>query len=243
MIKENIKVLVVDDEFSIRQAVRTALNARSGEDAIETIATFLPNVVLLDYNLGGINGSDVCRQVRLHFPAVGIIMLTVRDSQRDKIEALDAGADDYVVKPFTVGEVAARIRAVYRRYPKEPSDQASPIVIGDVEVDSARRSVRKAGAHIHLTPKEFEVLHYLIQRPGVPVPYTQLLKAVWGPQHVNQVEYVRTFMNQLRKKIELDPSHPVYLITQPYVGYPENPGTRRSITGKIRHFNSSHSKL
>ena len=227
MTRHAIKVLIVDDELTIRQAVRTSLGAlgfdtgaaRSAEEALDAVQEQVPNVVLTDMNMPGMGGLAACREMRRLFPTIGIIMLTVRDSQRDKIEALDAGADDYVVKPFTVGELAARLRALARR--GNGAAQAPPPVlkVGEIELDLARRSVRKGPRTLHLTPTEFELLHLLMRRAGTPVTHADLLRAVWGVHFSSHVEYLRTFMNQLRKKVEDDPGNPVYLLTQPFVGY------------------------
>lgn len=220
-------VLIVDDEPTIRRALRTTLGAlgfemdeaRNGEEAVRRAQDYPPDVVLLDMNMPGMGGLATCKEIRRLSPQVGIIMLTVREAQEDKIEALDAGADDYVVKPFTVGELAARLRSAVRRGRNAPPANSGVIAIGDLALDVPKRTIHKAGQHIRLTPKEFDVLHFLMTRPGMPVRHTRLLQALWGPEYGQEVEYIRTFVSQLRKKIEDDPAHPSYLLTDPYVGY------------------------
>jgi two-component system KDP operon response regulator KdpE len=157
--------------------------------------------------------------MRKHSAHLGILMLTVRDSEDDKVKALDAGADDYVAKPFHVRELAARIRAAVRRSRSSQANPAAPIRVGEIEVDPARRAVRKAGETIHLTPKEFDLLHHLISHAGMPITHARLLQAVWGPEYGGELEYLRTFMRQLRKKIEDNAAEPVYLLTDSHFGY------------------------
>src|SRR5262249_47137940 len=146
-------------------------------------------------------------------------MLTVRDKETDMIEALDAGADDYITKPFSIPELAARLRSAVRRSTTNGPGAEAPIAIGEIELDPARRIVRKAGALLRLTPKEFELLHYLMARPGLPLAHAKLLRAVWGPEYGGELEYLRTFVHQLRKKLEGDPSAPEYLLTELHFGY------------------------
>jgi two-component system KDP operon response regulator KdpE len=227
MNSETIRVLIVDDDFRARQALRTALGAlgfeveeaMDGEEAIEAVKRRCPELILLDVNMPGISGVETCMAIRRLSATVGIIMLTVRDSQKDKIDALDSGADDYVGKPFSVGELGARMRAFLRRSRITPPSGPSTITAGAIEMDVAERTVKKAGQNIHLTPKEFDLLHLLVSRAGKPVPHAELLKTVWGFRYGSEVEYLRTFVNQLRKKIEDDPSQPKYLLTHPFVGY------------------------
>ena len=181
--------------------------------------------MLLDVNMPGMGGIETCRRMRKKAPLLPILMLTVRDGERDKIEAFDAGADDYITKPFSVPELAARLRSAVRRSNTEADEAVdlrhtgAPIVIGDIELDPTRRTVRKAGALLRLTPKEFELLHYLMRHPGRPVAHTALLQAVWGDDCALQTEYLRTFVSQLRKKLEDDPSDPQYLLTELSFGY------------------------
>jgi two-component system KDP operon response regulator KdpE len=221
------KVLIVDDESSLRRAVRGTLqgmgfqvdDAASGEAALRLLAESPFDVVLLDINMPGIGGIRACREMRRSLPRLGILMLTVRDSEEDKVAALDAGADDYITKPFHIRELAARIRSAVRRSSASQVDPEAVIRIGSVELDPPRRLVHKDGAPIHLTPKEFDLLHYLMAHAGLPITHARLLQAVWGPEYGGELEYLRTFIRQLRKKIEDDPGEPAYLLTDSHVGY------------------------
>jgi two-component system KDP operon response regulator KdpE len=167
----------------------------------------------------GIGGIAACREIRRRAPRLQILMLTVRDQEMDKVEALDAGADDYITKPFSIPELAARLRSAVRRSTTTELGAGGPITIGDIEVDPDRRIVRKAGAVLRLTPKEFDLLHYLMSRPGIPIAHVRLLRAVWGEEYGQELEYLRTFVHQLRKKMEDDPSSPEYLLTELHFGY------------------------
>jgi len=220
------RILVVDDEPQIRRVMRTTFTAqgyivseaRSGEEALEKLRSERPDLLLLDMNMPGIGGLEACREIRATSD-VAIIMLTIRDSEQDKVEALDAGADDYIVKPFHARELLARVRAALRRLPVSPEGGTSVITLEGVEINLSTRRVTVNGKTVRLTPKEFDLLHYLVENPNVPVPHGKLLQAVWGPDYGNQVEYLRVFVNQLRKKIEPNPSKPKYLLTEPWVGY------------------------
>jgi two-component system, OmpR family, KDP operon response regulator KdpE len=220
-------VLVVDDESSIRRALRATLSslgfvmveAGRGEEAMLLVRSTQFHAVLLDINMPGLGGIETCRGMRRAFPRLPILMLTVRDSEDDKVEALDAGADDYITKPFQLRELTARLRAAIRRTQALESDKEAPICVGDIELDPVRHSVQKHGREIHLTPKEFEMLHYLMAHAGQPIPHARLLNSVWGPEYGNELEYLRTFIRQLRKKLEDDPAHPRYLLTDSHVGY------------------------
>lgn len=222
----NGRILVVDDEPQIRRVLRTTLSAqgyevfdtRTGEDALLAIREQRFDVVLLDMNMPGMGGLATCREIRAGSD-VAIIMLTVRNSEQDKVTALDAGADDYITKPFGVPELSARIRAALRRLPVVQGSESEVIQLEGISVDLRTRRVHRAGKEARLTPKEFDLLHYLIANPRTPIPHTKLLQAVWGPDYGDQVEYLRVFVNQLRKKIEPDPAHPRYLLTEPWVGY------------------------
>jgi len=194
-------------------------DASTGEAAIEHLSQTRYDVVLLDINMPGMGGIDACREIRRSSPRVGILMLTVRGSEEDKIAALDAGADDYITKPFHMRELAARIRAAVRRAGASPVEPDAVIGIGDIELDPARRLVRKAGDPVHLTPKEFDLLRYLMAHAGLPMMHARLLHAVWGPEYGGELEYLRTFVRQLRKKIEDDPAEPAYLLTDSHLGY------------------------
>jgi two-component system, OmpR family, KDP operon response regulator KdpE len=219
------RVLVVDDEPQIRRVLRSTLtargyevhDARTGEDALESIRENRFDLVLLDVNMPGMSGLATCRQIRAG-SEVAIIMLTVSDSEEDKVAALDAGADDYVTKPFGTPELLARIRAALRRLPMVPERDQS-VQVGDLQINLMLRRVVAKDHEIRLTPKEFDLLHYLVVNPNIPIPHARLLQAVWGPDYGDQVQYLRVFVNQLRKKIEPDPSHPRYILTEPWVGY------------------------
>jgi len=220
------RILVVDDEPQIRRVLRTTLSAqgyevfdaKTGEEAVLTLRERRVDLVLLDMNMPGMGGLAACREIRAGFD-VAILMLTVRSSEQDKVTALDAGADDYITKPFGIPELLARIRAALRRVPAAQGQEAEVIRLEGAEIDLAGRRVRKGGEEVRLTPKEFDLLQYLVANARVAIPHTRLLQAVWGPDYGDQVEYLRVFINQLRKKIEPDPGHPRYLVTEPWVGY------------------------
>jgi two-component system KDP operon response regulator KdpE len=218
------KILVVDDEPQIRRIMRTTLttegyavyDARSGEEALDAVREQRFDLVLLDVNMPGMGGLEACRSIR-STSDTAIIMLTVRSAEEDKVAALDAGADDYVTKPFGMPELLARIRAALRRLPV--SSDSALIRAGDLEINPTTRTVKVSGRDIRLTPKEFDLLHFLATNPNVPMAHVKLLQAVWGPDYGDEVEYLRTFINQVRKKIEKDPAHPKHVITEPWVGY------------------------
>jgi len=223
------RILVVDDEPQIRRVMRAALtatgyevsDARSGEEAVEKLGDERFDLILLDVNLPGMSGMDACRVIRHEtlVPDVPIIMLTVRNAEKDIVEALDAGADDYVVKPFGTPELLARIRAALRRAPLPQDSAPQRISLKDVEVDFLSRQVTVRGRNVRLTPKEFDLLRYLATHPNKVIAHRELLQAVWGPDYGDEVEYLRVFVNQLRKKIEPQPAKPRYLLTEPWVGY------------------------
>ncbi len=221
-------ILVVDDEPQIRRVMRTSLTsegyavleARSGEEALETLRRERPDLVLLDINMPGISGLETCREIRSNSD-VPIIMLTVRNTEKDKVRALDAGADDYVVKPFGAGELLARIRAALRR--AGAAEPMPPFVSSELQIDFERRKVTVKGRPVRLTPKEFELLRYLVANLGKPVSHRRLLQAVWGPDYGEETEYLRVFINQLRKKIEPDSRRPRYIHTDPWIGYRFDP--------------------
>ena len=220
------RILIVDDDPQIRRVMRTTLiaqgyeaaDAKSGEEAIEKFRENKYDLILLDMNMGGMDGIETCREIRSGSD-VAIVMLTVRDAEKDKIAALDAGADDYVTKPFSAPELMARVRAALRRLPNGPESGPQVIKAGDFEIDLQTRRVHAHGKEIRLTPKEFELLRYLVSHPNIPVPHMKLLQVVWGPDYGEEVEYLRVFINQLRKKIELDSSNPQFLLTEPWIGY------------------------
>lgn len=221
------KVLVVDDEASIRRALHATLStlgfdieeASGGEQAMSLVRTERYDAVLLDINMPGMGGIEACREIRRLCRQLPIVMLTVRDSENDKIEALDAGADDYVTKPFHVGELMARVRAAVRRFHATQHDHDAAITIGNIEIDPERREVRKAGKIVHLTPKEFDLLHFLMLHAGKPLTHARLLNSVWGNVYGSEFEYLRTFVHQLRQKLEDDPSSPEYILTDSHIGY------------------------
>jgi len=194
------------------------LDARSGEEALDQLRSVLPDLVLLDMNLPGMSGLETCREIRRVSP-VPIVILSVRNMGRDKVDALDAGADDYVTKPFDMKELLARIRAGLRRADLSTVDELRSLVLADLEIDFERREVTVGTRKVHLTPREFDLLRYLARCAGQPVSHRRLLQAIWGPDYGDEVEYLRVFINQLRKKIEANPSKPQYLLTEPRVGY------------------------
>jgi two-component system KDP operon response regulator KdpE len=220
-------VLVVDDEPSLRKTLRTSLaasgfavaEARSGEEALGVFQQQPFDLVLLDINMPGAGGIDACRKIRSFAPQVGIIMVTVRDSENDKVHALEAGADDYVTKPFRLRELVARLRAVQRRAQRNDAAEPETLKAGNLEVDIKRRLLWRAGALVHLSPKEFELLAYLMQNQGIPLTHARLLRSLWGPEYGNELEYLRSYVKALRKKIEDDPANPEYILTEPWVGY------------------------
>lgn len=227
MATANGNILVTDDDPDLRRVLTRTLDALgfevgespNGEQALREVEARQYQAVLLDVNMPGIGGIEACRQIRKRDPRLQILMLTVRDREADKIEALDAGADDYITKPFSIPELAARLRSAVRRSATALPDTGMPIVIGEIELDPARRIVRKAGSVLRLTPKEFDLLHYLMSHPGVPVTHGKLLQAVWGAEYGQELEYLRTFVHQLRRKLEDDPSSPEYLLTELHFGY------------------------
>ena len=227
MNQQAIRILVVDDEPAIRRALRPPLvelgfqitEASRGEEALQALRVSAPDVVLLDVNMPGIGGIETLRRIRASSPRLPIIMLTVRDQEEDKVQALDLGADDYVTKPFSTRELIARIRASVRRVRAPARAEDAPIEIGDIRIEPLKRIVTRRGEIIRLTRKEFDILHCLMSRAGRVITYAKLLTAVWGADCREEVEYLRTFVRQLRKKIEDDPSNPVYLLTDVYVGY------------------------
>lgn len=225
--KQEGKLLVVDDDPSVRRTLHTTLyslgfdigEAGTGEEAIALCRIVKYEAVLLDINMPGKDGIETCRELRRLLPRLAIIMLSVNDDYERKIEALEAGADDYVTKPFHMRELTARIRSALRRSRVSASQSDELISIGDVELHPARRLVLKSGEPVHLTPKEFDLLHYLMSHAGLPITHSRLLHVVWGSEYANQVEYLRTFVRQLRKKLEDDAGNPRYLLTDSHVGY------------------------
>jgi len=225
-------ILVVDDEPQIRRTLRSTLSFRgyviteasTGEEAIEAARKSKPDLILLDVNLPGISGIETCREIR-SWSGIPIIMLTVRNAERDKVIALDAGADDYVTKPFGIEELLARVRASLRRH--NAAEALPPFHSKEITVDFEERRVTVTGEEVHLAPKEFEVLKQLIAQQGKPVSHRRLLQAVWGPEYGEETENLRVVINQLRKKIEKDHSQPKFILTEPWVGYRFQPPKSR----------------
>jgi len=219
------RILIVDDEPQIRRALRAALvgqgyevhDARTGEEALESVRKTRFDVVLLDLGMPGMSGLDTCRAIRTN-SSLAIIVLTVNDSETTKVSVLDAGADDYVTKPFGVAELLARVRAVLRRSSAPPSD-AHVLTVGDLQINFGSRRVIANGREIRITPKEWDLLQYMVLNIDVAIPHARLLQAVWGPDYGGEVQYLRVFINQLRRKIEADPAHPRYILTEPWIGY------------------------
>jgi len=219
-------ILVVDDEPQIRRVLKMALVAggftvidvRTGEEALERLHAERPDLAIIDINLPGMDGFEVCREMRAASD-ISIIMLSVRNSEKDKVRALDAGADDYVVKPFGTQELLARIRANLRRHAHEESDQALSFGSEALTIDFAHRTVAARGRLVRLTPKEFDLLHYFVTHADKVIPHRELLQSVWGPDYGEETEYLRVFVNQLRKKIEQNPAKPKLLLTEPWIGY------------------------
>jgi two-component system KDP operon response regulator KdpE len=226
MEKHEGQILLVEDDRSIRRGLFATLSsmgfrlgeADSGEEALKRLRLVAYDAVLMDLNMPGMGGIEACRRVRKEYPHISILVVTVRDREEDKIEALDAGADDFILKPFKMGELAARIRAAVRRQ-RTPSTLEKMIHVGVFSLIPDRRLLQKSGEEIKLTPTEFDLLSYLMTHAGHPVMHSKLLSAVWGPAYGEEREYLRTFILQLRRKIEDDPSAPMYLKTVNYVGY------------------------
>jgi two-component system KDP operon response regulator KdpE len=222
---ERSRILVVDDETQIARVLKTTLNsqgyevktASDGESALNLAVDWIPDLIITDLSMPGMTGIELCRSVRER-SQVPIIVLSVRGEEKNKIEALDAGADDYVTKPFSVSELLARVRANLRRAAATQESPAAVVEDGDFYISPESRVVRVRGNEVHLTPKEFELLMFMARHPNKVLTHRVLLNAVWGGASVQQPEYLRVFINQLRKKIEPgDP--PRYILTDPWVGY------------------------
>jgi two-component system, OmpR family, KDP operon response regulator KdpE len=225
-------ILVVDDEVQITRVLRTTLSgnghtvrtAGDGDEALEIMREWTPDLVLTDLSMPNMSGLELCRRIRRK-SQVPIIVLSVRGEEKSKVDALDAGADDYVTKPFNRNELLARIRAGLRRSGAAPqSKEPTEIELGDIHIDLQKRVVLVAGREIRLTPKEFELLLYLANHPNRVLTHRVLLSAVWGGNSTEQPEYLRVLINHLRKKIEPDPDSPKYIITDPWIGYRFEPG-------------------
>lgn len=225
------RVLVVDDEPQIRRVLRLALTAQGfdvrvaadSESALDTLRDWPPDLVITDLSMPGSDGIELCKRVRQQ-STVPIIVLSVKGEERTKVAALDAGADDYVTKPFGTDELLARVRVAFRRSPSAATTERSRLVVGDFAIDVAAHTVSVADRDVHLTPKEFELLAHFAKHAGKVLTHRALLGAIWGGDSVEQVEYLRVFVGQLRKKIEPDPAQPRYLLTEPWVGYRLDPG-------------------
>jgi len=220
------RILVIDDDPQIRRVMRMTLvshgymvsDSRSGEEALERLRSEKADLVLLDINMPGMGGLETCRLIRAS-SEIPIIVLTVRSAEKDKVEALDAGADDYVTKPFGTPELLARIRAALRRAPLLADGLPEALSLGNLEINFITRRILNGKKELPLTPKEVDLLRYLAANGNTPVPHTRLLQTIWGPDYGNELEYLRVFINRLRKKIEPDPSNPQFLLTVPRVGY------------------------
>jgi two-component system, OmpR family, KDP operon response regulator KdpE len=221
------RILVVDDDPQIRRAMKATLtsrgyevsDSRTGEEALDKLRSETYDLVLLDMNMPGIGGIETCGLIRSSSD-IAIIMLTVSSSEKDKVEALDAGADDYVTKPFSMPELLARIRATLRRLPQAPDDSGlRQLALQGVAIDLSSRQVTVRDRTCRLTAKEFDLLSYFLIRPNKTISHRELLQAVWGPDYGEELEYLRVFVNRLRKKIELDPSNPRFLVTDAWAGY------------------------
>jgi two-component system KDP operon response regulator KdpE len=222
------RILVVDDEAQITRVLRAALTgqgylvrtAADGQAALDLFHDWSPDVIITDLSMPNMDGLELCRRVRAESADVPIIVLSVKGEERGKVDALDAGADDYIVKPFGMNELLARLRAVLRRAPHGQAENASPLLeVGDLRIDFDQRQVTVSGKATRLTPKEFDLLAYMARHPNRVLTHHTLLGAVWGGDYVEQVEYLRVFVGQLRKKIEANPAKPRFILTEPWVGY------------------------
>jgi two-component system, OmpR family, KDP operon response regulator KdpE len=227
MDKQQAKLLIVEDDTVLRRTLRTTFcaldfdvgEAGNGEEALTRLRMVDYDAVLLDINMPGMGGIETCRRIRRAFTRLPILMLTVRDSEDDKVEALEAGADDYIIKPFQVRELTARVRSAIRRFhaPDTPADL--PIAIGELILDAGRHRVERSGNEVRLTPREFDALQLLMEHAGRPVTHARLSTALRGPDCATDREYLRVLIGQLRKKLEDDPARPVYILTESYIGY------------------------
>ena len=223
----NGRILIVEDDLALRRTLRTTLDAlgfdigeaSNGEEALQELRLDNYEAVVMDINIPGIGGIETCRRIRRSFTRLPILMLTVRDCEDDKVEALELGADDYIVKPFQARELTARIRSAIRRLraPEVPSEM--PMSIGDITLDPVRRRVWRSNCELRLTAREFDALQFLMKRAGRPVTHTRLLTALRGSECGDDKEYLRVLIGQLRKKIEANPAHPEYILTDSFIGY------------------------
>ena len=220
-------VLVVDDEPALRKALMASLTAsgftvqeaRDGEEAVGTVQRHSFDLILLDINMPGIGGIAACERIRGISPHAGIVMVTVRDLEDDKVRALEAGADDYVTKPFKLRELTARLRAVLRRTRLHDVPDLEVLQVGNLEIDLKQRILRRGGQEVHLSPTEFDLLAFMMKNQGAPLTHVKLLRTIWGPEYGGELEYLRSYVRMLRKKLETDPAKPEYILTEPWVGY------------------------
>jgi two-component system, OmpR family, KDP operon response regulator KdpE len=221
------RLLIVEDDSALRRSLRTTLDilgfdvgeASNGEDGLVRLRMVDYEAVLLDINMPGIGGIETCRRIRRIYTKMPILMLTVRDSEDDKVEALEAGADDYVTKPFQTRELTARIRAAVRRFRAPETPAEMPIRNGAIMLDPVRRRVERAGIEIHLTPREFDAVQLLMTHAGRPITHARLLCALRGSGFGNERAYLRVLIGQIRKKLEDDAANPIYILTDSYIGY------------------------
>ena len=224
------RILVADDEPQITRVLRRGLSskgfevqvAQDGEEALNVFRQWNPDLIITDLSMPGMGGLELCRRLR-KISNIPILVLSVKGDERIKIEALDTGADDYITKPFGMEELFARIRVALRRSSAGVSDELANLEIGDFSVDPRARTVAVRNEIVHLTPKEYDLLLYFLRNPNRVLTHRVLLGAIWGGESVEQHEYLRVFIGQLRKKIEMDPSNPKYIVTDPWVGYRFNP--------------------
>jgi two-component system, OmpR family, KDP operon response regulator KdpE len=227
MSTKQLTILIVDDEPLLGEILRASLRssgiavkaARSAEEALEVIDDRIIDLALLGTNMPGVNGLELCRHLRAQEHRIGIVVVLARDAEKDMIEALEAGADDCVTKPFRLGELTARCQAVLRRVPAHDVAAEVSISAGDLELDLGRRLLLKSGKVVRLAPTEFNLLAFLMKNQGVPLTHAKLLRTIWGPEYGEELEYLRSYVRSLRKKIENDPAHPKYLVTEPWLGY------------------------
>ena len=230
---EKQRILIVDDEPQITRVLRRSLtshgydvrSAADGESALETFGDWGPDLVITDLSMPNLDGLELCKRMR-QLSSVPVIVLSVKGEEQTKVEALDAGADDYITKPFGMDELLARIRATLRRAPEQQAEESEPATIeaGDFRVNIETREVTVGGRQVHLTPKEYDLLVYFIRHPGKVLTHRTLLAAIWGGNYVEQTEYLRVFIGQLRKKIESESASPRYILTEPWIGYRFDPG-------------------
>jgi len=227
MTLENGAVLLAEDNTSLRRTLCNTLAAldfdvaaaSTGEEALSRLRLTSYDLVLLDINMPGIGGVETCRRIRKIYTRLPIFMLTVRNSEDDKVHALESGADDYITKPFRMGELTARMRSAIRRYRAPKANSEEPLRVGEIALDRLRQTVTRAGTEVHLTSREFTVLQLLMENAGAPLAHAQLVSGLWGPQASENREYLRVLMNNLRKKIEANPAKPEYLLTEIHFGY------------------------